>query len=133
MDDRFKDWKSPDIKDGQLTKWNWLVRFPQNLHLGKNTDIGAFCYLNALHGIDIEDNAQIGSHSSIYSISTIDEKKGKVVIKEGARIGSHSVVMPGVTIGKNAVIGACSYVNKDIPDNSLAFGVPAVVIQKRQG
>lgn len=78
----------------------------------------------------IEDYVQIGSHCAIYSVSTIDDKKGKVVLKRNCRVGSHSVVMPGVTIGENSIIGACSFVKQDIPDNVLAMGVPARVIKK---
>ena len=73
---------------------------------------------------------QIGSHCAIYSISTIDNKEGQVILKKNCRIGSHSVVMPGVTIGENSVIGAFSFVNKDIPPNVAAAGVPAKVIKK---
>ena len=127
---RFKDWNHPVIKDGKLTKWNWMVQNKDGLKLGNKTDIGAFTYINALHGVEIGDNVQVGSHCSIYSISTIDNKKGKVVIKESACLGSHSIVMPGVTIGKNSIIGAFSFVNKDIPDNVIAVGVPAKVIKE---
>jgi acetyltransferase-like isoleucine patch superfamily enzyme len=38
--------------------------------------------------------------------------------------------MPGVTIGENSVIGACSFVNRNIPDNVIAFGIPAKVMKK---
>ena len=129
-DDRFNEWKPPEIKDGELTKWNWMVQNVEGLKLGKKTDIGAFTYINAKHGVEIQDNVQIGSHCSIYSESTIDEKSGKVIIGENARIGSHSLIMPGVTIGKNAVIGAFSFVTTDVPDNSLAYGIPAKVVKK---
>jgi len=37
--------------------------------------------------------------------------------------------MPGVTIGENAIVGACSFVNKNIPDNAVAYGMPAKVIR----
>ncbi|NJE05559.1 acyltransferase [Thermococcus sp. M36] len=127
---RFKEWIPPKIEHGTLTKWNWMVQYPEGLKLGKYTDIGAFTYINAKYGVIIEDYVQIGSHCSIYSESTIDGKKGKVVIKRNARIGSHSVIMPGVTIGENSIIGAFSFVNKDIPDNVIAFGVPAKVFRK---
>ena len=127
---RFKSWTPPEIKHGELTKWNWMVQYPEGLTLGKFTDIGAFTYINAKYGVVIEDYVQIGSHVSIYSESTIDNKSGKVIIRRNARIGSHSVVMPGVTIGENAIIGAFSFVNKDIPANSVAFGVPVKVIRK---
>ena len=129
-DDRFDEWKPPEIKDGELTKWNWMVQNVEGLKLGKKTDIGAFTYINAKHGVEIQDNVQIGSHCSIYSESTIDEKSGKVIIGENTRIGSHSLIMPGVTIGKNAVIGASSFVTKDVPGNSLAYGIPAKVVKK---
>ncbi len=81
----------------------------------------------------VEDFVQIGSHCSIYSLSTIDGKQGPVVLKKNCRIGSHSVVMPGVTIGENAVVGAFSFVTADVSDNAVAFGVPAKVIGKVHG
>jgi acetyltransferase-like isoleucine patch superfamily enzyme len=65
----------------------------------------------------------------VYSSSTIDGKKGCVTLKKNCRIGTHSTIMPGVTIGENAVVGAHSFVNKDIPPNVLAYGSP-VKIQK---
>jgi acetyltransferase-like isoleucine patch superfamily enzyme len=126
---RFENWEFPDIKDGELTRYNWLVRHPQRLSLGYKTDIGAFSYINAEYEVLIEDDVQIGSHCSIYSISTIDNKKGRVTLKKNCRIGTHSVVMPGVTIGENSIIGAFSFVNKDIPANVIAYGVPARIVK----
>ena len=127
---RFGNWKQPEIENGKLTRWNWMVQNKENLKLGEKTDIGAFTYINALHGVEIQDNVQIGSHCSIYSISTIDGKKGPVLIKENACVGSHSVVMPNVTIGKNSIVGAFSFVNRDVPDNVVVAGVPAKVIRE---
>jgi acetyltransferase-like isoleucine patch superfamily enzyme len=99
------------------------------LELGNKTDIGAFTFINASEGVSIQDNVQIGSHCSVYSISTIDNKKGKVILKKNCKIGTHSVIMPGITVGENSVVGAFSFVNKDIPDNVLAYGVPAKIIK----
>lgn len=126
---RFEDWQYPEIEEGKATKYNWVVQNKDGLRLGYKTDIGAFTYINAKYGVTIEDFVQIGSHCSIYSISTIDEKTGPVTLKKGCRVGSHSVVMPGVTIGINAVIGAFSFVNRDIPDGAVAYGVPVKVIK----
>lgn len=125
-----KKWVPPTFNESGLTKWLWMVQHPQNLKIGKYVDIGAFTYMNALYGIELEDFVQIGSHCSIYTISTIDGKKGKVVIKKNARIGSHSVIMPGVTIGENSIIGAFSFVDKDIPANVIAFGVPVKIYRR---
>lgn len=129
MKKRFKNWKKPEIKDGKLTKWNWIVLGVRNFVLGKETDIGAFTYINASERVIIEDKVQIGSHCSIYSVSTIDNKKGKVVLKKNCKIGTHSTVMPGVTVGENSIVGAHSFVAENIPDNVLAYGVPAKVIK----
>ena len=126
---RFKDWKYPDIEEGKLTKYNWIVQHKEGLKLGCETDIGTFTYINAKNGVVIEDYVQIGSHCSIYSVSTIDNKEGQVILKKNCRIGSHSVIMPGVTIGENSIIGAFSFVNEDMPDNVVAVGVPAKVIR----
>ncbi len=130
MTERFKRWKAPEVKEGKLTKFNWMVDHVKNLKLGDKTDIGAFTYINARYGVDIEDLVQIGSHCSIYSISTIDNKKGPIKLKKDCRIGSHSVIMPGVTIGENSIIGAYSFVNKDIPANAIALGIPAKVVKR---
>lgn len=132
MDDkkRFSNWKYPEIIDGQPTKYNWVVQNLDGLELGFATDIGAFSYINAKHGVIIEDNVQIGSHCSVYSVSTIDDKTGTVHLKNSSKIGSHSTILPGVTIGENSIIGAHSLVINDIPDNVIAFGIPAKVIRK---
>ena len=127
---RFKKWDYPEIKHGKLTKWNWMVQYPDGLKLGKYVDIGALTYINAKNGVIIEDHVQIGSHCSIYSVSTIDGKEGKVILKRNCRIASHSVIMPGVTVGENSIVGAFSFVNRDIPANVVAFGIPARVIRK---
>lgn len=127
---RFKDWKFPKIEEGKLTKWKWLVQNRDKLKISKNVDIGAFTYINAKYGVEIQENVQIGSHCSIYSISTIDNKLGNIILKKNCKIGTHSVIMPSVVIGENAVIGAFSFVNKDIPDNVIAYGVPAKVIKR---
>ena len=132
MDDnmRFQEWEYPQIEDGKPTKYHWVVQNTDGFRLGYKTDIGAFTYINAKRGVVVEDFVQIGSHCSIYSISTIDSKEGQVKLKKNCKIGSHGVIMPGVTIGENSVVGAFSLVNEDIPDNVIAAGVPAKVIKR---
>ena len=129
MNERFKNWQYPEIEEGKPTKYNWVVQHKDALQLGEKTDIGAFTYINAKYGVTIEENVQIGSHCSIYSVSTIDDKAGPVLLRKNCKIGTHSVVMPGVTIGENAVIGAMSFVNQNVPANSVAVGIPAKVIK----
>ncbi len=130
MQERFKNWKKPKIEEGKLTKYNWLVQNKKGLELGRKTDIGAFTYINAKNGVVIEDLVQIGSHCSIYSVSTIDKKEGKITLKKNCKIGSHSLIMPEVIVGENSIVGAFSFVNKDIPSNTLAYGIPVKIIKK---
>jgi acetyltransferase-like isoleucine patch superfamily enzyme len=94
-------------------------------------DIGEFTYINSNYGVEIQDNVQIGSHCAVYSHctvyshSTIDEKKGSIVFKKNCKIGTHSTIMPNVTIGENSIIGAYSFVTKNVAKNQVWVGVPA--------
>ena len=54
---------------------------------------------------------------------------GRITIGDNTNIGWNAIIMPGVNIGKNCVIGAGAVVTKDVPDNSVAAGVPAKVIE----
>ena len=76
---RFTNWEYPEIIDGVPTKYNWVVQNKSSFRLGFGVDIGAFTYINAKFGVIIKENVQIGSHCSIYSVSTIDNKHGEVI------------------------------------------------------
>lgn len=54
---------------------------------------------------------------------------GKVVIGNNVHVGTNAMIMPGVHIGNNVIIGSGAIVTKDIPDNSVAVGIPARVIE----
>lgn len=127
---RFPDWKPPTFDEKGMTEWNWMVTCPENLILGKFTDIGAFTYIDAKYGVTIGDFVQIGSHTSIYSGDSIDDKKGEILIRDNVKIGSHCVIMPGIWIGRNSKIGALSFVNHRIPENVVARGRPCRVVRR---
>lgn len=126
MQDRFKKWKKPKIEEGKLIKYNWLIQNKKNLKLGLKTDIGAFTYINAHSGVIIEDYVQIGGGVKIYSIDTISNKKGKIILKKNCKIGANSVVLPNTVIGENSIVGACSVVKygTNIPKNEIWAGIP---------
>lgn len=122
---RFPNWYLPKIKHNIPTEWNWVVAYPENFEVGVGTDIGAFTYIQARYKVIIGYEVQIGGGCKIYSESTIDDKKGSVVLRDGCKIGANSVIMPGITIGENAIVAALSFVNKDIPSNEVWGGIPA--------
>lgn len=114
------------------------------LTIGNN--LGMSCSaLICNHEIEIGNNVTIGGNTVIYdtdfhSLNPIlrlnkkEDKKnakwGKVTISDNAFIGSHTTILKGVTIGKNAIVGACSVVAKDIPSDEIWAGNPAKFISK---
>lgn len=104
--------------------------------LGKNVFINHLCSFLDLGGITIEDGVMIGPHVNISSENhptDIPTRKtlvpAKVVIKRNAWIGAAATILPGVTIGENAVVAAGAVVTKDVPANTIVGGVPAKVIK----
>jgi acetyltransferase-like isoleucine patch superfamily enzyme len=118
-------WEKPEIEHGKMTKYNYIVQYPKKFSMGINFDIGEFTYINAKYLVEIQDNVQIGSHCSIYSHSSIDDKQGPIVLEKNCKIGTHSTIMPNVTVGENSIVAAYSFVTLDIPPNQLWVGVPA--------
>ena len=85
-------------------------------------------------GITIENNVLIGAQAKlisnnhdVYDRAVLTVKP--VLIKEGAWIGAGVSVLPGVTVGKYAVVGANSVVTKDVPDYAVVVGIPAKVVK----
>lgn len=90
--------------------------------------------------ITIGNNVRIGSNvhftthdGGVWVIRKLGWDKecdlfGKITIGDNTHIGTNVIIMPGVNIGKNCIIGCGAVVTKDIPDNSIAVGVPAKVI-----
>ena len=118
-------WEKPEIEHGKMTKYNYIVQYPKKFSMGINFDIGEFTYINAKYLVEIQDNVQIGSHCSIYSHSSIDDKQGPIVLEKNCKIGTHSTIMPNVTVGENSIVAVYSFVALDIPPNQLWVGVPA--------
>lgn len=114
-----------------------------NLSIGDGTWIHPRCQLNAyLASIAIGREVQIAPNCAFYCYDhgyganhPINEQplqtKGDIIIEDGAWLGVGVIVLSGVRIGKGAVVGAGSVVTRDIPDNAIAFGVPAKVIKMR--
>ncbi len=112
---------------------------------GKNVHFGTGIYANFNLTLVDDTDIFVGNHVMFGPNVTIDtathpvspdlRKRGaqynkKVYIEENVWLGAGVIVLPGVRIGKNSVIGAGSLVTKDIPDNVVAFGTPCMVKRK---
>ncbi len=111
--------------------------FGKNIRLGKRVFINAGCCFQDQGGIEIGDDCLIG-HQVVLATLNHDfdpQKRGNMTpapIRLGRRvwIGAHATILPGVTIGDNAVVAAGAVVTKDLPPNAVAGGVPARVLKK---
>lgn len=109
-----------------------------DIQIGAHVWIGPFTLLEGLNGrLEIGDychistGVQIVTHDSVESVLTGGKapfRKGDVRIGPYTYIGGATLIRHGVTIGHHCVIGAHSFVNRDIPDYAIAFGAPARVV-----
>jgi maltose O-acetyltransferase len=110
----------------------------RGLSIGKNTVINPECRLDARGGLKIGCNVSISRETFIltlthdYNTVNFDLRDGTVEIGDDAWIGIRAIILPGVKIGKGAVVGAGSIVTKDVPDYSIVVGVPAKVVAQRE-
>lgn len=114
----------------------FYTNFGLNIKIGKNVFINHACSFLDLGGITIEDDVLIGPRVNLttenHPVSPSQRKSlvlKSILIKKNAWIGAGVTVLPGVTIGTNSIIAAGAVVTKDVPDNSIAGGIPARVIK----
>ncbi len=105
------------------------------VNIGKNVYINTNALLMARGGITIEDNVQIAANAQLISNNHDEYDRmiltcRPVLIREGAWIGAGATILPGVCVGKNAIVGAMSVVTKDVPDHAVVVGSPARVVKE---
>ena len=105
------------------------------LKIGNNVFINSNCLAMARGGITIEDDVMLAANVQLLS-NNHDEYDRQVLlckpihIKKGAWIGAGASILPGVTIGEYAIVGAGAIVTKDVGDYEVAVGVPAKIVKK---
>ncbi len=112
-----------------------FVNLGANVHIGSHVSIMPYFKCMAAGNVFIDDHARIAMNSSIITnnhdfyerdILTVQD----VHICENAWIGAGATILPGVTVGRNAVVGAGSVVTKDVPPNTVVVGSPARPIKQ---
>ena len=110
--------------------------FGKNIALGKRIFINAGCKFQDQGGIIIGDDCLVGHNTVLATLNhdldparRADLRPAPIVIGRNVWIGANVTVLPGVTIGDNAVVAAASVVTKDVPENTVVVGSPARVVR----
>jgi len=113
------------------------INYGKNTRIGKNVFINFDCVFLDLGGIIIEDNVLIAPRVSLLTEGHPVEPENRqsltvapIHVKKNAWIGANATILPGVTIGENAIVAAGAVVSRDVPDNAIVGGVPAKTISR---
>ena len=125
---------------GDETKIGAFVEVQKNAKIGKRCKISSHTFV--CEGVTIEDNVFIGHGVMFINDSypratsaegklqtAADWKVERTVVRTGASIGSGATILPRLTIGGNAIVGAGSTVTKDVPENAIVAGNPAKILR----
>jgi galactoside O-acetyltransferase len=144
--------KNVSIGDYSHIDTNVKIEASETIKIGSYVHVASNVLLQGLGTLAIGDYADIAAGSLIYSgvnhytdgkTNTFYEmsscapadrqfiKRAPVRIEKRAFIGLNSVIMPGVTVGEGAIVGACSFVNADVPAYKIVVGIPAKVVKER--
>lgn len=110
--------------------------FGRNIHLGKNIFINSGVTFTDMGGIYLADDALIGPNATLISVNhplNPNKRHGvelhSVHIQRNAWVGANATILPGVTIGENAVVAAGAVVTHNVPANTVVAGIPARIIK----
>lgn len=111
-----------------------IIRCSHNLEMGNNVCINTFTHIFADGGVQIGDNTLISANCSIGSITHVSNSANRlknpliykpVIIGKNVWIGMGAVILPGVSIGDHAIVGAGAVVTKNVPPQTVVVGNPA--------
>jgi len=131
--------KLQGVKIGKNTTiyGGFQIRVPKGIVIGNNTMVGNKAILDGRNGLTIGDNVNISAEVMIWTMHHDYNDKdfagsgGMVVIEDYVWLASRSIILPGVRIGKGAVVAAGAVVTKDVDDFTVVGGVPAKKIAER--
>lgn len=114
------------------------LRSPYRIKIGQNTTINKSCLLDGRGGlvignnVDIAQGAYIWTEQHDYNSPTYCPICKEVIINDYVWIASRATILPGITIGRGAVVACGAVVTKDVPPLAIVAGVPAKVIGQRE-
>lgn len=124
----------PNMGEGSRVSTPLTAVRPHMVNIGKNVVVMPGCLMMSAGGITIDDGAMIAANVQLIS-NNHDLYERQIItckpihIGKNAWIGAGATILPGITIGDNAVVGAASVVTKDVPANTIVVGNPAKLIK----
>ena len=119
---------------GDDSKIGTFVEVQKKAKIGRRCKISSHTFI--CEGVTIEDEVLLGPGVNLvtenHPLDPVNRRAlicKPIIIKRNAWIGAAATILPGVTIGENAVVAAGAVVSKDVPDNTIVGGVPAKVIR----
>lgn len=137
-------WRAAGLRSGERVRImgplhvTGSVRWQDNLVLGSDVFFSGPVHIDLGASVHIGDRVHLGHHVMLltvdHEIGTTEQRCGgtraqPIRIGDGAWLASRTVVLPGVTIGKGAVVAAGAVVTRDVPDDTLVAGVPARIVR----
>jgi len=120
-------------KIGRNCKIDAYVYIEEKVVIGDNCKIKPFVFIPM--GVTIEDDVFIGPNVTFtndkYPRAHGEWNLLETIVKKGASIGANSIILPGLTVGERALIGAGSVITGDVPDNAVVAGNPARILRYR--
>ncbi|PIP75017.1 MAG: acyltransferase [Candidatus Levybacteria bacterium CG_4_9_14_3_um_filter_35_16] len=126
------------IGKGSVIHMNAIFYYPPNISIGKDTIIGERIVLDGRGNLTIGDHVDIASEVMIYNAEhdvhdpDFKTRIESVIIGDYVFIGPRSVILPGVKVGKGAIVAAGAVVTKDVEPFTIVGGVPAKHIKERE-
>lgn len=123
-----------DVGEGSRIIAPMTIVHGDKVRIGRNAIVMPNSLMMASGTITIEDNVQVAAYVKLISNNHDPYDRmvltcRPVVLKRNCWIGAGSVILPGVTVGENSIVGAGSVVTKDVPDNTVVAGNPAKFIK----
>jgi len=120
-----------------IVEENVRFNFGQFLEIGDNVFMNRNVFLDSKGGISIGDFAALAEDARVFThshseASHMERTYAPVVIGDYAKVYSGATIMPGVTIGEQAIVASGAIVTRDVPANMVAAGIPAKIIRERK-
>jgi acetyltransferase-like isoleucine patch superfamily enzyme len=132
--------------------WIWLLKLNKqrvtilpgytatsirNIHFGTDVLLSHQAFLQGAGGLKFGNKIMVGPRVSFitagHDLSSRESSSALISIQDGVWIGANATILPGVTVGKGAVVAAGAVVNRDVPPGVVVGGVPARVISTLSG